>query len=89
MALRGSSFFGGMSVPKVSIDHRGFAGTITHTDVDDTEKETREKFMYMTNRHITSTRHRGGAGVNRSDRNENSRADVESRNSNGGAASGA
>lgn len=44
------SSFGGASVPKVSIDHQGFAGAITHVDGDDTEEKTERntEFMYIT-----------------------------------------
>lgn len=44
------SSFGEMIIPKVSIDHQGFAGTITHTDGDDTEEKTERniEFMYIT-----------------------------------------
>lgn len=44
------SSFGGMSIPKVSIDHQGFAGTITHMDGDGTEEKTERniQFMYIT-----------------------------------------
>ena len=40
----------GASVPKVSIDHQGFAGTITHMDGDDTEEKTERntEFTYIT-----------------------------------------
>lgn len=43
------SSFGEVSIPKISIDHQGFAGTITHMDGDDTEEKTERntEFMYI------------------------------------------
>lgn len=38
--------FGGISIPKVSIDHQGFAGTITHMDGDDTEEKTERNHVH-------------------------------------------
>lgn len=42
------SSFGGMSIPKVSTDHQGFAGTITHMDGMTQKRRQREiEFMYI------------------------------------------
>lgn len=54
LALRSS--FGGMSIPNVSIDHQGFAGTITHTDGMIRKRKTERNTVHVhNNRYNTST----------------------------------
>lgn len=43
------SSFGSMSIPKISIDHQGFAGTITHMDgMTQRRRQRKIEFMYST-----------------------------------------
>lgn len=46
------SSFGGMSIPNVSIDHQGFAGTITHMDgmIRKRRQERNIEFMFVRHR---------------------------------------
>lgn len=52
------SSFGGLIIPKVSIDHHGFAGTMTHTDGDDTEKKTEKYRVHVHNRFKEINKHK-------------------------------
>ena len=48
-----------MRVPKVSKVHQGFAGTFTHMDENDEEKEKKESFMMCSKKNI-----RNSSGLN-------------------------
>lgn len=43
--------FGGMSIPNVSIDHQGFAGTITHMDGMIRKRRQRETYRVHVHKH--------------------------------------